>query len=83
MPGASQAMVRINPVNGRGAVYAGAHASHVMAGHARKAGPSSNGSTSSRRSPNFVPRMRGRRVIWDNRATLHRATAYDTVRHSA
>ncbi len=20
-------------------------------------------------------------VIWDNRATLHRATAYDTVRH--
>lgn len=30
LPGAWQAMVRVNPVNGRKAVYAGAHASHVI-----------------------------------------------------
>jgi alpha-ketoglutarate-dependent 2,4-dichlorophenoxyacetate dioxygenase len=30
LPGAWQAMVRINPVSGRRAVYAGAHASHVI-----------------------------------------------------
>jgi len=31
LPGAWQSMVRVNPVNGRKAVYAGAHASHVIA----------------------------------------------------
>ncbi|HTI79838.1 MAG TPA: TauD/TfdA family dioxygenase, partial [Acetobacteraceae bacterium] len=30
LPGAWQSMLRINPVNGRKAIYAGAHASHVI-----------------------------------------------------
>jgi alpha-ketoglutarate-dependent 2,4-dichlorophenoxyacetate dioxygenase len=84
LPGAWQAMVRVNPVNGRKAVYAGAHASHVIGW------PREEGRDFIRRLNDFVTQPQfcyshawrnGDLVIWDNRATLHRATAYDTVRH--
>jgi alpha-ketoglutarate-dependent 2,4-dichlorophenoxyacetate dioxygenase len=84
LPGAWQAMVRVNPVNGRKAVYAGAHASHVI-GWSREEGRAfiqwlNDFAT----QPQFCYShawQDGDLVIWDNRATLHRATAYDTVRH--
>ena len=84
LPGAWQAMARVNPVNGRKAVYAGAHASHVI-GWSRQEGRAfiqwlNEFSTKPRFCYSRAWRP-GDLVIWDNRATLHRATAYDTVRH--
>jgi len=83
LPGAWQVMVRQNPVNRRKAIYAGAHASHVI-GWPREAGRAliawlNDFAT----QPQFCYSHRWRAgdlVIWDNRAILHRATAYDTLR---
>ena len=84
LPGAWQVMLRVNPVNGRKAVYAGAHASHVI-GWPREEGRAfiqwlNEFSTQPRFCYSHAWRD-GDLVIWDNRATLHRATAYDTTRH--
>jgi alpha-ketoglutarate-dependent 2,4-dichlorophenoxyacetate dioxygenase len=84
LPGAWQTMTRINPVNGRKAVYAGAHASHVI-GWSREEGRAfikwlNDFATQPRFRYSHAWRS-GDLVIWDNRAILHRATAYDTVRH--
>ena len=84
LPGAWQTMVRVNPVNGRKAVYAGAHASHVI-GWPREEGRAfiawlNEFATQPRFCFSHAWRE-GDLVIWDNRAVLHRATAYDTVRH--
>ncbi|MEJ0015561.1 MAG: TauD/TfdA family dioxygenase [Acetobacteraceae bacterium] len=84
LPGAWQAMLRINPVNHRKAVYAGAHASHVI-GWPREEGRAFiewlNAFATQPRFCHSHAWRQGDLVIWDNRATLHRATAYDTVRH--
>jgi alpha-ketoglutarate-dependent 2,4-dichlorophenoxyacetate dioxygenase len=84
LPGAWQTMLRVNPVNGRKAVYAGAHASHVI-GWSREEGRAfikwlNDFATQPRFRYSHAWRQ-GDLVIWDNRAILHRATAYDTVRH--
>ena len=84
LPGAWQTMVRVNPVNGRKAIFAGAHASHVIGW------PREEGRAFIRWLDEFATQPRfcyshawrqGDLVIWDNRAVLHRATAYDTVQH--
>lgn len=84
LPGAWQAMLRVNPVNGRKTIYAGAHASHVIGW------PRAEGRAFIRWLNEFATQPRfcfshawrqGDLVIWDNRAVLHRATAYDTTRH--
>jgi len=84
LPGAWQTMIRVNPVNGRKAIYVGAHASHVIGW------PHEEGRAFIRWLNEFATQSRfcyshawrqGDLVIWDNRAVLHRATAYDTVRH--
>lgn len=84
LPGAWQTMVRTNPVTGRKSIYAGAHASHVIGW------PREEGRAFIRQLNEFATQPRftyshawraGDLVIWDNRATLHRATAYDTVNH--
>ncbi|MGE0223918.1 MAG: TauD/TfdA dioxygenase family protein [Acetobacteraceae bacterium] len=84
LPGAWQTMVRVNPVNGRKAIFAGAHASHVIGW------PLDEGRAFIKWLNEFATQDRfcyahawreGDLVIWDNRAVLHRATAYDTVRH--
>lgn len=82
LPGAWQTMVRVNPVNGRKAIYAGAHASHVI-GWPREEGRAfihwlNEFATQPRFCYSHAWRQ-GDLVIWDNRAVLHRATAYDTV----
>lgn len=77
-------LVRVNPVNGRRALFLGAHASHV------EGLPMDEGRVLLRAlldhvtQPEFVYRhewQAGDLVIWDNRCVLHRATAYDTERH--
>ena len=84
LPGAWQTMLRINPVNGRKAIYAGAHASHVI-GWPREEGRAFiqwlNDLGTQARFCYAHAWREGDLVIWDNRAVLHRATAYDTARH--
>ncbi|HUI35243.1 MAG TPA: TauD/TfdA family dioxygenase [Stellaceae bacterium] len=84
LPGAWQTMVRENPVNHRKAIYAGAHCSHVIGW------PREEGRTFIAWLNEFATQPQfcyshawraGDLVIWDNRAVLHRATAYDTVGH--
>jgi alpha-ketoglutarate-dependent 2,4-dichlorophenoxyacetate dioxygenase len=84
LPGAWQTMVRENPVNHRKAIYAGAHCSHVI-GWPREEGRAfiewlNEFATQPRFCYSHAWRD-GDLVIWDNRAVLHRATAYDTVGH--
>ncbi|HYM73256.1 MAG TPA: TauD/TfdA family dioxygenase [Stellaceae bacterium] len=84
LPGAWQVMVRENPVNHRKAIYAGAHASHVV-GWPREEGRAFIAWLNEfATQPQFCYShawREGDLVIWDNRAILHRATAYDTVAH--
>jgi alpha-ketoglutarate-dependent 2,4-dichlorophenoxyacetate dioxygenase len=83
LPGAWQAMVRTNPVNGRKAIYAGAHASHVIGWPRAEGRAFIQWLNEFATKPQFCYShawRQGDLVIWDNRAVLHRATAYDTVR---
>jgi alpha-ketoglutarate-dependent 2,4-dichlorophenoxyacetate dioxygenase len=83
-PPVSHPVVRTNPVNGRKALFLGAHASHleglpVPEGRALLAELLEQVTR-----PEFRYRhewQAGDLVIWDNRCVLHRATPYDTARH--
>jgi len=84
LPGAWQVMVRENPLTHRKSIYAGAHASHVI-GWPREEGRAfihwlNEFATQPRYCYSHAWRA-GDLVIWDNRSVLHRATAYDTIRH--
>lgn len=77
-------VVRTNPVNGRPALFLGAHASHL------EGLPVEEGRALLRALLDHVtrPEFRYRHewkeadlVIWDNRCVLHRATPFDTTRH--
>ncbi len=77
-------IVRTNPVNGRRALFLGAHASHV------EGLPIEEGCALLRTLLDHVtqPEFRYRHdwregdlIVWDNRCVLHRATPYDTARH--
>lgn len=84
LPGAWQTMVRENPVTGRKSIYAGAHASHVIGWPVEEGRAFIAWLNEFATQPQFRYSHRWRAgdlVIWDNRSVLHRATAYDTVRH--
>jgi alpha-ketoglutarate-dependent 2,4-dichlorophenoxyacetate dioxygenase len=84
LPGAWQVMVRENPVNHRKNIYAGAHASHVIGWSMEDGRAFIDWLNQFATQPQFCYSHRWRAgdlVIWDNRCVLHRATAYDTVRH--
>ncbi|HWB48541.1 MAG TPA: TauD/TfdA family dioxygenase [Stellaceae bacterium] len=84
LPGAWQAMVRENPVTHRKAIYAGAHCSHVIGWPREEGRAFIRWLTEFATQPQFCYSHRWREgdlVIWDNRAVLHRATAYDTLAH--
>jgi alpha-ketoglutarate-dependent 2,4-dichlorophenoxyacetate dioxygenase len=84
LPGAWQVMVRINPVNGRKNIYAGAHASHVIGWKREEGREFIRWLNEFATQPRFCYSHRWRAgdlVIWDNRCVLHRATPYDTQRH--
>jgi len=77
-------LVRTNPVNGRKALFLGAHASHI------EGMPMEEGRALLKQllehvtQPEFCYRhewQEGDLVIWDNRCVLHRATPFDTTRH--
>lgn len=77
-------LVRTNPVNGRKALFLGAHASHI------EGIPVEDGRALLRELLDHVtqPQFRYRHewregdlVVWDNRCVLHRATPYDSTRY--
>lgn len=84
LPGALQRMWRINPINGRKALYLGAHASHVVGWPIEEGRALLNELTATALKPEFCFAHKWREgdsVLWDNRAVVHRATKYDTIKH--
>ena len=84
LPGALQRMWRINPINGRKALYMGAHASHVIGWPLEEGRALLNELTKVALKPEFCFAHKWREgdsVLRDNRAVVHRATKYDTVKH--
>ncbi len=78
-----QALVRANPVNGRKALYIGAHASHIE-GMPLDEGRALLADLLAIACPPeavFSHEWRtGDAIVWDNRAALDRATPYDSVK---
>lgn len=84
LPGAWQVMVRANPVNHRKAIYAGAHCSHIIGWPREEGRAFITWLNDFATQPQFCYShawREGDLVIWDNRAVLHRATAYDIAGH--
>ena len=76
--------VRTNPVNGRKAIYVGAHASHIEGRDVEE------GRALLRRLTEFVSQPQflythqwkpGDLVMWDNRAVLHRGKGWDEAKY--
>jgi alpha-ketoglutarate-dependent 2,4-dichlorophenoxyacetate dioxygenase len=79
-----QPLARRNPVNGRMSVYVSAHASHIVGWPVEEGRALLNQLTAQATTAERIYRHRWREgdlLIWDNRATLHRATTYDSVRY--
>jgi alpha-ketoglutarate-dependent 2,4-dichlorophenoxyacetate dioxygenase len=84
VPPVRQRLVRVNPINGRKALYVSAHASHIVGLPFAEGRALLDELTAHATQARFCFAHRWREgdiVIWDNRAVLHRATAYDTVRY--
>lgn len=84
LPPVRQRLYRDNPINGRRALYVGAHAGHIV-GWPKATGKAFLLELMERaQQPEFILShewREGDSIVWDNRAVLHRATAYDTVKH--
>ncbi|HEV2054389.1 MAG TPA: TauD/TfdA family dioxygenase [Methylomirabilota bacterium] len=77
-------VVRTNPVNGRKALFLGAHASHIAGMSVEDGRALLKELLEHVTQPEFRYRhewQEGDLVIWDNRCVLHRATPFDTTRH--
>jgi alpha-ketoglutarate-dependent 2,4-dichlorophenoxyacetate dioxygenase len=84
-PPVRQALVRVNPVNGKKTVYIGAHASHI------EGAPVEEGRALLKellelatRAENVYRHMWRQHdlIIWDNRCMLHRGRPWDSKRHT-
>jgi alpha-ketoglutarate-dependent 2,4-dichlorophenoxyacetate dioxygenase len=84
LPPVKQRLYRDNPINGRRALYIGAHAGHIV-GWPQATGEALLYELSQRADqPEFRLSHAWREgdvIVWDNRAVLHRATYYDAVKH--
>jgi alpha-ketoglutarate-dependent 2,4-dichlorophenoxyacetate dioxygenase len=83
-PPVKQRLVRVNPINGRKALYIGAHASHIVGWPLDKGRALLKELTALGTRPEFQLShawREGDLIVWDNRAVLHRATAYDATQH--
>jgi len=82
-PPVAHPLVRTNPVTGRKSVMIGAHASHIVGWPVDRGRALLKELLELATQPKHQYRHEWTTddlVIWDNRATLHRATAYDTSR---
>jgi len=77
-------LVRTNPVNGRPALFLGAHASHIEGMPIEEGRALLKALLDHVTQPQFRYRhewKEGDLVVWDNRCVLHRATPYDSTRY--
>ena len=77
-------IVRTNPVNGRRALFLGAHASHIVGLPVDEGRALLKTLQDHMTQREFCYRhewQEGDLVVWDNRCVLHRATPYDTTRY--
>lgn len=84
LPPVKQRLFRDNPINGRRALYIGAHAGHIVDW------PEATGKAllwelaQRAEQPEFMfshAWREGDVIVWDNRAVLHRATYYDSDKY--
>jgi len=84
VPPVKQRLVRVNPINGRKALYVSAHASHIVDRSFAEGRTLLDELTAHATQPAFCMSHQWRAgdiIIWDNRAVLHRATPYDAVKY--
>ncbi|MCW5621566.1 MAG: TauD/TfdA family dioxygenase [Burkholderiales bacterium] len=84
LPGAVHALVRTIPGSGRRALYLAAHASRIVEWPVPEGRLLLGELMEHATQPQFVYRHRWQPhdlVIWDNRATMHRATRFDDAHH--
>ncbi len=77
-------LVRTNPVNGRKALYVGAHAQEITDMPPEEGARLIDELTSYCTQPKYVYSHQwshGDAVLWDNRCTLHRATTFDRTKY--
>ena len=77
-------LIRVNPVNGRKALYVGAHAQEIVGRPPKEGRRFLDELTAFCTQPRFVyshPWRDGDAVMWDNRCTLHRATTFDKTKY--
>ena len=77
-------LIRTNPVNGRKALYVGAHAQEIVGMPPKEGRRILDELTAFCTQPQFVYSHHwrdGDAVMWDNRCTLHRATTFDRTRY--
>jgi len=83
-PPVMQRLVRVNPINGRKSLYIGAHASHIVGWPIAEGRALLAELTALATQPEFCLSHAWREddlIVWDNRAVLHRATAYDATQY--
>ena len=84
VPPVRQSLIRINPKNGRKALYLGSHASHIEGMPVEAGRKILHELLAAATQPSFVYRHAWRQfdlVIWDNRAVVHRGRGWDKARH--
>jgi len=77
-------LIRVNPVNGRKALYVGAHAQEIVGMPPKEGRKILDELTAFCTQPQFVYSHHwrdGDAVMWDNRCTLHRATTFDKTKY--
>jgi alpha-ketoglutarate-dependent 2,4-dichlorophenoxyacetate dioxygenase len=83
-PPVQHPIVRVNPVNGRRALFLGAHASHIVGLSIEEGRALLKTLMDHMTRPEFCYRHEWEAsdlVVWDNRCVLHRATPFDTTRY--
>jgi alpha-ketoglutarate-dependent 2,4-dichlorophenoxyacetate dioxygenase len=84
LPPVKQRMFRDNPINGRRALYIGAHAGRILDWPEPMSKAILWELAQRAEQPEFMMSHAWREgdvIVWDNRAVLHRATYYDATRH--
>ena len=84
MPAVPQRVVRVIPESGRKALLIGNHATHIIGWPLQEGQRFLDELNAFATQPQFIYTHNWRAgdlVIWDNRCTLHRATAYDVFKY--
>ena len=84
VPPVRQRLIRVNPKNGRKALYVGSHASHIEGMPVESSRRMLQELLANAVRPDFIYRHRWRQfdlVIWDNRAAVHRGCGWDKTRY--